>query len=427
MSFDIDKYVDNKDFLEGFVWHHIAGAIIHIICILILTMVIYGVIGILLGFEKSNNWVLVACVVVSIYLVPVISSYLYIKNNYENIKNCLEKEYKEEVNLLELKESSINNYLIEQNKIYDNINNDFLKTFKYCGELIADINTIQYENSAKYLKEKKRPARAEALRIQALKAETKKYIAQYKAMKYEYDYLFSLVPELENYVESGVYVQNIEELKENYDYVRTWVSREEYDQLSENDRNQLALDRYIESRKKNKWQIGRDYEMFIGHKYETEGYIVEYTGITKRLEDMGRDLIAKNGDKILIIQCKNWSKTKEIHENHICQLFGTVKQYNLENHKKAKGVLITSTSLSATARNFAKYLKIEVIENLEFKEFPRIKCNIGKNNERIYHLPFDQQYDNTIIGDKKGEFFAWTVEEASKRGFRRAKKYFVTN
>ena len=44
--------------------------------------------------------------------------------------------------------------------------------------------------------------------------------------------------------------------------------------------------------------------------------------------------------------------------------------------------------------------------------------------EKIYHLPFDQQYDKTIVGDQKGEFFAWTVQEAAEKGFRRAKKYF---
>lgn len=51
-----------------------------------------------------------------------------------------------------------------------------------------------------------------------------------------------------------------------------------------------------------------------------------------------------------------------------------------------------------------------------------IKCNIGSNGEKIYHLPFDQQYDKTRI-DKKGEFYAKTTEEAEKKGFRRAFKW----
>jgi len=39
--------------------------------------------------------------------------------------------------------------------------------------------------------------------------------------------------------------------------------------------------------------------------------------------------------------------------------------------------------------------------------------------EKIYHLPFDQQYDNTKIFEK-GEFYCRTTEEAERKGFRRA-------
>ncbi|OGV47963.1 MAG: hypothetical protein A2017_21260 [Lentisphaerae bacterium GWF2_44_16] len=61
------------------------------------------------------------------------------------------------------------------------------------------------------------------------------------------------------------------------------------------------------------------------------------------------------------------------------------------------------------------------------EDFPRIKCNIGKDESgnivKIYHLPMDQQYDKTrILGH--GECFAFTVQEAVKKGFRRAKKYY---
>jgi hypothetical protein len=55
-------------------------------------------------------------------------------------------------------------------------------------------------------------------------------------------------------------------------------------------------------------------------------------------------------------------------------------------------------------------------------EYPQIKCNISSTGEKIYHLPFDQQYYNTII-DKEGEFYAWNVGEAERAGFRRARKY----
>lgn len=307
------------------------------------------------------------------------------------------------------------------------IQKEFNQKFKFCAEYIADLFLNDYENFADYLDNKPHPAHKKAQDVRELKQKTKEYIKEYKLMRYEYDMLFSLFPELENYLEyySAEKSETIEEVKENYDYVQSWISKDEYSSLDENTRNQLALDRYIESRKKSKWAIGRDYEMFIGHEYEKKGYKVTYTGITDRLEDKGRDLIAQKDNEILIIQCKNWSKYKEIHENHICQLFGTTVQYNIENNYlfKATPVFITSATLSETALKFAEYLGVQVIQNKKLEEFPRIKCNIN-NKEKIYHLPFDQQYDRTIIGDQKGEFFAWTIQEAVNKGFRRAKKYF---
>ncbi len=301
------------------------------------------------------------------------------------------------------------------------------KSYNKSGQFIADLKTFEYELTARYLETKSHPAHKKAQDVRELKQKTKEYIKEYKLMRYEYDMLFSLFPELENYLEyySAEKSETIEEVKENYDYVQSWISKDEYSSLDENTRNQLALDRYIESRKKSKWAIGRDYEMFIGHEYEKKGYKVTYTGITDRLEDKGRDLIVQKDNEILIIQCKNWSKYKEIHENHICQLFGTTVQYNIENNSlfKATPVFITSATLSETALKFAEYLGVQVIQNKKLEEFPRIKCNIN-NKEKIYHLPFDQQYDRTIIGDQKGEFFAWTVQEAVDKGFRRAKKYF---
>ena len=108
------------------------------------------------------------------------------------------------------------------------------------------------------------------------------------------------------------------------------------------------------------------------------------------------------------------------------QLFGTVTEYNITNNCNATGVLITNTVLSNKAKDFAKRLGIGYVERKLLGEFPRIKCNLGIDENgkrtRIYHLPFDQQYDKTII-EKKGEFMAFTVAEAEAQGFRRAWKW----
>lgn len=144
---------------------------------------------------------------------------------------------------------------------------------------------------------------------------------------------------------------------------------------------------------------------------------------------MGRDIIAKKGDEILIIQCKYWSSVKQIHENHITQLYGTTVSYCIENNvepNRVKGVLVTNIQLSDMAKRMADYLGIKYTENFAMGDYPRIKCNIGSNKNgqtKIYHLPFDQQYDVTKISGK-GEFYAMTVAEAEEAGFRRAFKWF---
>lgn len=129
---------------------------------------------------------------------------------------------------------------------------------------------------------------------------------------------------------------------------------------------------------------------------------------------------------------------KKLNENHINQLFGTTVKYYLEQNphssfdefintllvlKTIVPIFRTSTKLSDTAKEFAIALGIEVVENDKLNSYPMIKCNIsGRDNEKIYHLPFDQQYDKIKI-DREGEFFATTVKEAEDAGFRRAKKW----
>lgn len=148
------------------------------------------------------------------------------------------------------------------------------------------------------------------------------------------------------------------------------------------------------------------------------------------MEDLGRDIIAKKDNKTLIIQCKYWSTKKQIHEKQVTQLYGTMVSYCVENgfsKKDVTGILVTNISLSETAKKIAHFLNIQFQENIPSGKYPCIKCNIGHDyngtETKIYHLPFDQQYDSTKI-NKKGEFFALTVQEAEEAGFRRAFKWF---
>ena len=202
------------------------------------------------------------------------------------------------------------------------------------------------------------------------------------------------------------------------------MTEAEFRRLPAAKKYQLALDRYW-TRPKTKWEVGRDYERFIGYEYESQGFEVHYQGIIEGFADLGRDLIATKGGCTEIVQCKYWSSDKTIHEKHVFQLFGTLTAYRLDHPSdNATGVFATSTSLSERARQFASALQIRVSEGKPLERYPCIKCNISRRSgEKIYHLPFDQQYDSTVIEAERLERFAFTVAEAERLGFRRAHRW----
>lgn len=303
----------------------------------------------------------------------------------------------------------------------------------YMAQILADYETIGLEKLAFSLDWGHSQRREEKVKaIREIRKDAKAMVEKNMEAKYQLAYLLNLFPNLEDVIECEFQqLPPIDiEAVSDYDKARDFLSKEEYSKLSTTERNQLALDRYINSHNKTKWQIGRDYELYIGYLYSKKGYSVDYFGERMGLEDLGRDLICKKGNQTLIIQCKYWSKAKQIHEKHITQLYGTLVSYCIENNLKqdhVKALLVTNTCCSDMAKKMAEYLNIAVAENVSLKEYPRIKCNVGHdefgNTQRIYHLPFDQQYDTTKINEK-GEFFALTVKEAEDAGFRRANKWF---
>ena len=201
-----------------------------------------------------------------------------------------------------------------------------------------------------------------------------------------------------------------------------FLSKQEFESLGRVEKFQLALERY-HSRPKSAWEIGRDYERQIGYQYEVSGWRVEYHGALQGLEDLGRDLICQRGQEVVIIQCKCWKEDREIRERHVFQLYGTsvLRRLEIENQGfNVKPLFITTGRLSEVAAKAAKALGVEVFK-IARCDYPLIKCNVNAaTRERIYHLPFDQQYDRIVIGDQPGEKYVSTVAEAERLGFRRA-------
>lgn len=317
----------------------------------------------------------------------------------------------------------------------------FDKSSAYISRLMADYQTYEIEILAKQLDwgyAEKRMTKVASIR--EIRSMARDAIEKSKRAEYSLAYLLSQFPELEKYID----VDDIENEDNNApedifndtasdseagndDEVLRYIDKDEYRLMSETERNQLALDRYVQ-RRKTKWQIGRDYELFISYKYRQKGFSVDEFGSRAKLADLGRDLIAIKDNTTLIIQCKYWSQKKQIHEKHIFQLFGTVTMYShhfIPGAVKVIGVLITNTELSDVAKTMANQLGIVYKEKVPAGDYPRIKCNVN-NGERIYHLPFDQKYDDTVIKNK-GEFYALTVKEAEDAGFRRAHRWLWQN
>jgi len=348
---------------------------------------------------------------------------------------ALNQENKVLLNVIAEREKALNKLIAEKSK-----------GFPWLEEAIAKFYRYQDIEIANYLSTKKHPAKKAADNVKGISDENQLLRKQLKIAQNFVTYYETLFPWLSEYtgedlndlLEGLTKKTNIDSKEEN-DPVLRYITTSEYMKLSSIERNQKALNRYLESRKKT-FEIGRDYERYIGYLYEREGFYVEYQGIEKGFEDLGRDLICKKGEEVEIVQCKYWSSHKTIHEKHINQLFGTAVKYFIDNRNfitnkrdlnyfsdlinfgKIKATFVTSTKLSDTARSFSKALGVKVIEQKALQKYPLIKCNISSSGEKIYHLPFDQQYDKTRIRNT-GEFYVTTVEEAEQKGFRRAYRW----
>lgn len=204
-----------------------------------------------------------------------------------------------------------------------------------------------------------------------------------------------------------------------------YLTKEEFDSLDRVAKFQLALDRYKE-RGRSAWEVGRDYERQIGHQYERSGWRVSYHGALQGVEDLGRDLICQKGSEVEIVQCKCWIEERPIRERHVFQLYGTAILQQIHPATQGidvKPVLVTTGTLSDVAAKAAIALGVRV-QKIPRQDYPLIKCNISTTNrEKIYHLPFDQQYDRVAIGNQPGEGYVATILQAEQLGFRRAFKW----
>lgn len=336
--------------------------------------------------------------------------------------------------------------LTDRQKSIDLLQKEVSQGNPYLARIISDFHHYRDNKVAEYLKYKKHPAIKASENVKNLAFENKelrrKFNLTYNRIKL-YEQVFPFISDLETDDIDFILEQKSKKSKisENDDPVREYVP--EYDKLNEEERNQRALNRYIKAKKSN-WEIGKMYERYVGYLYELKSYKVEYVGIEKGFEDLGRDLICRNERETLVVQCKYWASYKEIREAHINQLYGTTVKHFIDEFKsrseklkntlfpdllsrgevKIKPVFFTSTQLSNTAEDFANALGIQIIQKHPFDQnYPMIKCNLNsQTGEKIYHLPIDQQYDNVLMQNEK-RIYVKTVKEAMDLGCRRAYRW----
>jgi hypothetical protein len=356
-----------------------------------------------------------------------------LKGELEKERLANEEKLASENRKLDHRRDELEKRLADMEEMRQAFSTSFVGGRRWLARYIAEADRAGDEAVAKWLKTRNRPAIRASELVAEARLERRAFKERLKFLEYQLASYKEYFPFLEEY-EEVILNEAIpltadgrnREALETVDPVCKYIPLEDFNNLPVSERNQRALDRYL-SRNLNNAEIGRFYERFLGWHYESSGWDVEYHGIVQGREDMGRDLICRKNGQVLIVQAKNWGAEKLIHEKHIFQLYGTVQLYLMDQKQalipaNVKAIFVTAASLSPVAQRAAKWLGIKFKENyLLDKTYPMIKCNINQaTNERIYHLPFDQQYDRTKIIPSLGECYIRTVAEAEALGFRRA-------
>ena len=352
----------------------------------------------------------------------VISITVAIPSLYDRAKkyDALQPEYDELKGTIEVRAEDIKQLAKEKTQ-----------GFPWLATAYADYFQLQDMKEADRLKRKSHPAPKAAQQVKETASKRRTAERLFRILRYKLEYYENLFPWLIDFTDENIddMIRQVieqrdaagEKPSELDDTAKKYLTAAEYSKLPRAKKYQLALERYWR-KKKTKWEIGRDYERYIGYLYEDKGYSVYYQGIVEGFADLGRDLICVKGNTAEVVQCKYWSKEKQIHEKHIFQLYGTYIAYKIDHPRQdVMACFVTSTELSDRARMFAGELDIIFFDNYPLQQYPCVKCNISRRDgTKIYHLPFDQQYDRTHIEDERNECFVKTVKEAEDLGFRRA-------
>ena len=193
------------------------------------------------------------------------------KREYERKKQYLKFEFEEKDKMLQNYKAAFEHSLESRSPL-----------FPFVSQIIGDAYDEANDMISNRLISKDRPAIVAADTVRSLKRISRQNAERAKMYENQMKFYEHLFPWLEEFkeippLEAYNLVHNDSENISQYDRYKSWLSPEEWQKLSVSERNQLALDRY-KKREKTNWEIGIDYERYVGYRYESHGFAVSYIG-----------------------------------------------------------------------------------------------------------------------------------------------------
>lgn len=163
--------------------------------------------------------------------------------------------------------------------------------FPWLAEAYADYFRLQDLERADALALKSHPALRAADEVRQIAHQRRQAEKLWRVLEYQLTYYESLFPWLVEFKEEGIddlirrtadggQEPTETDHDEDQDPARRWLTPGEYESLSNAEKYQRALDRYWQ-RRKSKWEVGKDYERYVGYQYEMQGWGVDYQGIVE--------------------------------------------------------------------------------------------------------------------------------------------------
>jgi Restriction endonuclease len=300
----------------------------------------------------------------------------------------------------------------------------------WLAEMIAEADVASDAALYKHLLSKKIPAPAAAENVKNISKEKRAWIIKAKDYEYQIKQLEEFFPKLKDYKEAiqEELISHLDESDET-DPILRFLSVEEWNVLPVEQREDLAIERYLNGASRSAWDAGLKYERYLGSLYEKDGWFVEYIGALNGLEDYGRDLICSKNNVVRVIQAKRWKENSPLYMKHVVQIFGTTLLLQQERSllETPTPMLVSTSAFAEDSKKAAQALNVKLVVMPLDKNYACIKVHKSRNGEAIYHLPFDQQYDRIKMDVNKGDAFVKSVKDALKMGARRAQKYQFQN